>query len=143
MFDLASLGITVQRSFVTNSTEVNGIALGGSELTELAFTLPTTATPLHVTFSKEGLGKKLVKIFKKELQTGDATFDTTVYVSTDTPETTGKLLESNVVRAIVARIVAGGGHVEIDGGFVKLLVPGHQDTEDDDTITLVTALVAP
>jgi hypothetical protein len=141
MSDLASLGITVQRSFVTSSTEVNGITVGGSELTELAFTLPASASPIQVTFSKEGLGKKLVKIFKKEIQTGDAAFDATVYVSTDTTDATTKLLESNVVRAIIARIIDGGGHVEIDGGFVKLLVPGHQETDDEDTITLATVLV--
>ncbi len=140
MSDLASLGITVQRSFVTSATEVNGIAVGGDEMTELAFTLPA-ASVMQVTFTKEGLGKKLVKLFKKEIQTGDEAFDSVVYVSTDTTDETTQFLTSNVVRAIVARIISGGGHVEIDGGFVKLLVPGHQETDDEDTVTLVTVLV--
>jgi hypothetical protein len=32
--------------------------------------------------------------------------------------------------------------MELDGAFVKLVLPGHHETEDDDTITLVKALLA-
>ena len=141
MSELESMGIVVQRSFSTSSTEVQGIAVSSSETTELSFTLPKES-PVRATFTKEGFTKKFVKIFKKEIQTGDEPFDQTVYIATETPEETTKLLESNVVRAIIARIVGGGGAVELDGGFVKLALPGHHESEDDDTITLVKAFVA-
>ena len=135
------MGITVQRSFMTSSTDVGGLEVSASEATELAFTLPKQ-TALQATFTREGLAKKLVKIFKKEIQTGDAPFDEAVYVSTDTPEETKALLDSNVVRTIVARIVSGGGSVELDGAFVKLVVPGRHEDDDADTITLVKAFLA-
>ncbi|MCX5742859.1 MAG: hypothetical protein NT062_10225 [Proteobacteria bacterium] len=140
MSELETMGIMVQRSYLATSTDVGGVQVAGDETTELAFTLPKQ-TAVQATFTREGLTKKLVKIFKKEIQTGDAPFDAAVYVSTDTPEETAHLLTSNVVRAIVGRIVAAGGSVELDGAFVKLLVPGHLETDDDDTITLVKALI--
>ena len=137
--NLESMGITVQRSFTAGSADTSGITT--SESTQLAFTLPKPSS-LLATFSKEGLGKKLTKLFKKELQTGDSAFDVTVYVSTDTPEATARFLESKVVRSIVTRIVGSGGSVEVDGAFVKLELTGHHESDDDDTVTLVRALIA-
>jgi hypothetical protein len=68
--------------------------LSEKETTEVTLTLPR-ATAVAATFSKEGIGKKLVKIFKKELQTGDQAFDDAIYISTDTPELTKALLSSD------------------------------------------------
>ncbi len=138
MSELETMGITVHRSFVASSTEVDGVQ--ATELTELAFTLPRPSE-VHATFSKEGIGNKLVKMFKKELQTGDAAFDAAVYIRTDTPEATATLLGSAGVRDLIARIVNGGGFVELDGPFVKIEIAGRHETEDPDTVTFVRALI--
>jgi hypothetical protein len=141
MADLASLGITAQRNFHTEATQVNGITTSEKEYTELAFALPTQAYPdLQLTLTREGFGKKLVKIFKKELQTGDAPFDALIYISTETPDQAKALLGNEAFRRDAALLVEAGGHLEVDGGFVKLVVAGRQETDDDHTLALARAL---
>lgn len=140
MSELEAMGISVQRGFVTNTADVDGVHTGESEATQLAFTLPKPIE-LQATFSKEGFADKLVKIFKKEIQAGDPTFDETVYVKTDTPELTAALLQAADVRASIARMVSAGGVIEVDGPFVKMELAGHHETDDADTITFVRALV--
>ena len=141
MADLASMGITVQRNFHTESTQLNGITTSSNDYTELAFSLAAPAYPeLKLTLTREGFGKKLVKIFKKELQTGDADFDALVYISSDSPDDAKAFLASQAVRHNLGRLISSGGHLEVDGGFVKLVQAGKNDTEDSDTIELVTAL---
>lgn len=140
MSELEAMGIALRRTYNTSSTSINGIQLGSNEKTVLALTLPAPCK-LKATFSKEGLTSKLVKIFKKELQTGDPAFDETVYVKTDTPDQTAALLQSSQLREIVARVVATGGAIEIDGASVSVTLAGRQETEDPDTVKLVRALV--
>ncbi|MBA3538983.1 MAG: hypothetical protein H0T79_05085 [Deltaproteobacteria bacterium] len=143
MSELETMGITVQRSFASTSTEVGGVAVGGSEATQLAYSLPH-ASPVQATFSKEGFGKKLSKLFKKEIQTGDAAFDSAVYVSTDTPQETSALLESAVVRGVLARLVNAGGSAAIDGAAVTFELAGrHEDKDADaDLLALLHGLIA-
>ena len=131
MSELEAMGISVQRGFTD----------GENVMTQLAFTLPKP-TDLQVTFSKEGFTDRLAKIFTNELQTGDEAFDKDVYIRTETPELAATLLGAADLRASIARIVNSGGSIEVDGPFVKLEVAGHQETDDDDTVTLVRALVA-
>jgi len=129
---LETMGIAVQRGFVKNEDE--------SEGTQLAFTLPK-GIELQATFSKEGLGDKLVKIFKKEIQAGDPAFDQSVYVKTDTEELTAALLQGADVRRAIANIVNAGGFIQVDGPFVQLELAGRHETDDADTVTLVRALI--
>ena len=140
MSELEAMGISVQRGFVTNTADVDGVQTSESEATQLAFTLPKPIE-IQATFSKEGFGNKLVKIFKKEIQAGDPAFDETVYVKTDTPELTAALLEKADVRAGIARLVGAGGVIEVDGPFVRMELAGHHETEDADTVTFVRALI--
>lgn len=138
MADLAALGITTTRRFLSASgAEVDP---SKAELTELGMTLPKS-TEVQATFSFEGFTERLVKIFKKELQTGDALFDEHVHIKTDTPTATAKLLETGELRAIIEGIVAEGGAVEIDGAFVKLELKGNQELDADRTTHLVEALL--
>ena len=129
---LESMGIAVQRGFVKNEDD--------SEGTQLAFTLPK-AIELQATFSKEGFGNKVVKIFKKEIQAGDPAFDEVVYVKTDTEELTAALLKATDARRAIASIVGAGGLIQIDGPFVQLELAGRHENEDSDTVTLVRALI--
>ena len=143
MATLEQLGVTTERQFQTDNSSLN---LGGLELsnaskktTKLTLTLPT-ATPIKAEFCSEGLAKKLIKIFKKELQTGDQSFDDAVYITTETPEATTRFLESPEVRALVAALVATGP-LEINSNTVTAVTPNHVHDEDEDVNRLVAALL--
>lgn len=141
MSELTTMGVEMKLSFVTSSTEINGMQLSEKETTEVTLTLPR-ATAVAATFSKEGIGKKLVKLFKKELQTGDKAFDDAIYISTDTPDPTKALLASDGVRELIALHVGTAGPIEIQGSTVKVALAGRQDLEDPGVVTLVRAVLA-
>jgi hypothetical protein len=137
MSDLAALGISVQRRFLSAAGETTE---GTAELTELSFTLPKPL-PIRATFGREGLADKLLKIFKKEIQTGEALFDEAVRIKTDTVEATTALLESADIRAVVERVIVNGGSIEIDGAHVKLRIAGAQAADDEVAELFVRTLV--
>ena len=128
MAKLAELGVTVERKF-----------LADEDVTEIAFTLPKP-TSAQATFRSESFGERLLKVFKKELQTGDGIFDEAVLIKTDTEEVTSELLKSVELRAVIERVVTSGGAVELDGAFVKLEMPGRNDIEESLLVHLVQAL---
>jgi len=138
MGDLKALGITVQTKFLDASGEE--VTAATAELTEIAFTLPKS-TNVQAAFTAEGLSKRLVKIFKRELQTGDALFDEHVHINTETEDETAKLLESTELRAIIEGIVSDGGAVEVDGAFVKVELVGKAELDAERTGHFVQALI--
>ncbi|MDB4955734.1 MAG: hypothetical protein JWO36_3303 [Myxococcales bacterium] len=140
MFDLAGLGVTRKRRFLSSSGDE--VTADSAERTEHAYTLPKS-TEIQATFSREGLGNKLRKIFKREVQTGDGLFDEAVNIKTDTAETTAALLESRDLRAVIERLIANGGALEIDGAIVKVDLPGRQELDAEVEMLLVTTLVSP
>ena len=137
---LESLGVKVTRVFKSSTTSMYGVELSSGETTEFTLVLPR-ATSIKAHFTKEGLGKKIAKLFKKELQTGDAAFDAEVFVVTDTPETTAQLLAADDVRASIALTIQTAGPVDIDGATVKIEVQGRQDGDDAAVTTLAKALL--
>jgi hypothetical protein len=105
-------------------------------------TLPRSAAVV-ASLTREGLGHKLKKIVKKELQTGDKAFDDAVFIATDTPEATAALLATPGVRAAVAAIVAAGGAIAIDARRITIEVAGPGSDELEAHVGTVTrALVA-
>lgn len=140
MSELARMGIVVTRGFVKSATQLAGVTVASRESTELALTLAAPLA-LHASFSREGLGTKLVKLFRQELQTGDPVFDSLVYVSTATPEVTGALLDDGAVRRLIGRLIADGGALEVNGATMKVLVAGHRDDDPPEVVALVQALV--
>ncbi len=130
MSDLAALGVTVE----------HGTAAGEAGVAELRYKLPKS-TGVQATFSFEGLTERLLKIFKKELQTGDALFDEHVHIKTDTLEATEKLLASDELRAIVEGIVGMGGAVEIDGASVIVELRDRKVLEPDVEEHFIEALL--
>jgi hypothetical protein len=132
MADLAALGVTVKRQFMT---------VDDLELTELVVTLPKS-TRVEATFSREGFADKLLKIFKREIQIGDPLFDEHVHIKTDTTEATEALLQSTDLRAIIERVITEGGAIEIDGNTVKLDVPGRHETNDEVLVLFIQTLLA-
>jgi hypothetical protein len=142
MSELQSLGVEIEkREKITSSTAISGMELSGSVTTKLVLVLPT-ASPLAVTFSKEGFGRKLTKLFKKEIQTGDAAFDGAIYISTDSPEATKQFLTSQDARAAIDFCVQAAGPVEIDSDRVTLEVPGHEDDIPPQVVAIVRAVIA-
>ena len=129
MADLAALGVKVERG----TADADGV-------TELRYTLPKS-TGVEATFSYEGMTERLVKIFKKEIQTGDPLFDEHVHIKTDTEGATEKLLQSSELRAIVEGIVAEGGAVEIDGAKVKIELKGATDLDAERATHFFEALL--
>lgn len=129
MADLAALGVKVERG----KADADGV-------TELRYTLPKS-TGVEATFSFEGLTERLVKIFKKEIQTGDALFDEHVHIKTDTEDATEKLLQSSELRTIIEGIVSEGGAVEIDGAKVKIELTGAEDLDSERATHFFAALL--
>ena len=135
MATLAQLGITTQRQFLSDSAFSGAL----KKTTKLTLTLPK-ASPLKAEFIPEGLTKKLSKLFTTELQTGAPSFDTAIYITTDTPQATASFLESDDVRALVARLVANGP-LSIVENTVTAVVPHHDHGEDDNVTQLVAAVL--
>lgn len=110
----------VQVSQVDRSTRtsinIQGIPIQWNSFTgeRFVFTLPSAAL-VSVVFGPEKVGAKLAKIFKKEVQVGDAEFDRLVYVRTSTPEDMLRLMADPESRALVLDVVRGGGGVSVDG----------------------------
>lgn len=140
MSSLTEMGCSVQYAKKSSSTSLNGIEISSNETTELKITLPKKAS-VQATFSKEGMAKKLVKLFKKELQTGDPHFDRLIYIATDTPEATSALLASEDLRMLIIDVVNMGGPIEIEESKVTMSVAGHTESEPREAVTLVKAIL--
>jgi hypothetical protein len=141
MMSLEKLGVSVQRRFLTSSSSINGIEVSGKQSTELMLTLPR-ATSVKASFAREGLGRKLIKVFKRELQTGDRAFDDAIYIATDTADATRALLADDRVRAAIAATVMSGGRIEIDESTVTAQIDGHTEGEDAHVVRVVEALLS-
>jgi len=142
MATFAELGVTVQRAVQNEAISLQSAEATGEtmETVLLTLTLPRPAA-VRATFSKEGVGKKLLKLFEKELQTGDAEFDREVFVSTDTLEATAALLAAKDIRDVILDYVTLAGPIEIDGTCVTAVVPGQGDKDDQNVCRLVAALL--
>ena len=121
MSDLAALGVTVERKTVT---------VDDVELTELTVTLPKS-TGVEASFSSEGLADKLLKIFKKEIQSATRCSTSRCTSRPTRLEATEALLQSSDLRAIIERVIVNGGAIEIDGNTVKMEIVGRQQTDDE------------
>jgi hypothetical protein len=123
------------------SASVGQVDISNSQTTRFELLLPKK-TELKVGMRKESWGDAVVKIFKKEIQTGDAEFDKLVYISTDTPEATAGFLKADDVRAAVGLLIETGGVLEIDGDRVTAEAVGHIQEREGDDITLVKIVAA-
>ena len=141
MSELGKLGITVAREHQTTSTSVQGLELSATETTKLTLTLPR-ASKLKAGFVPESTGKKLIKLFKRELQTGDEHFDSEIYITTDTPDETKAFLKNEDVRNAIGFCVTTGGALQIDGGTLSVHVTGNEQGEPNEVLTIARAVVA-
>jgi hypothetical protein len=134
------MGVTQKLVFESSSTSINGMELSGGETTRVQLTLPVDVK-IAASFTPESFGKKLAKLFKKELQTGDKPFDDAIFISTDTPDTTAKLLADAAVRELVQLYVTTGGPLQIHGATMEVVLMGRQDQEDPNVVKLVQAVL--
>ena len=116
------------------------VDLSSSEKTRIEMVLPRPS-PVRATFRKESWGDAVVKIFKKEIQTGDKAFDDLVYIATDTPEATRAFLASDDVRKKLELCVETGGSLEVNGTRVVAYVTGHDTKDDPALVDIVWALL--
>lgn len=129
---LAKAGVTHDKSDTQSSTSfaIGGIPVGGSAtLGERHVWKLPSESKLEVVFGPEKLSKKIVKVFKKELQVGDPEFDSLVYIDTSDKDATGRFLAAKGRRGIIAGFVEEGGRVAVDKEKVVFEVSG-EATED-------------
>ncbi len=138
---LSSMGVVTQKIVQTGGAIAAG-AMSGQEVTRYNMRLPVSPR-LQASFRKESWGDSLVKVFKKELQTGDAEFDKLVYISTDTPTRTQAFLTTEMRNAI-AYMLDTGGSLEINNEEVSAVSGGiDAPNQDDQTVLkIVSALLA-
>jgi hypothetical protein len=138
MATLSDLTTSIDRSFETSSVKVNNVVVSSKTTTRFTLGLPK-ASPFTASFRGEGIVEKITKIFKKELQTGDAEFDKQVYITTDTPDATTSFLADENVRLLIGGFVRSGS-VEIEGSTINLSVDGHENGEPREVIELLRLL---
>lgn len=130
---LASMGVVAQK-IVQEGGAIAAGAMSGQDVTRYNMRLPVSPR-LQASFRKESWGDSLVKVFKKELQTGDAEFDKLVYISTDTPTRTQAFLTTDVRNAI-AYMLDTGGSLEINNEEVSAVSGGIDAPNQDDQTVL-------
>ena len=140
MMNLQSIGVSASTSRLTETVEI----LGQKTTTEFLITTMTlpAAPKVQASFSREGLVNKVVKLFKKEIQVGDKTFDDLVYISTDTPAETAAFLQSPQIQNTIMLAATSGGSFVIEGQRVVAKYPYSGSNEDADVFNFVRALLA-
>lgn len=139
MTTFESMGAAVRRSHESNTIDIGGIK-STKEYVVTTVTLPARSR-VQARFSAEGIGDKIVKIFKKEIQVGDKTFDDAVYISTSTPAETEALLQSQDVQTTILACVTTGGSIEIKDRTVTFRASGSDASEDPAQVRFVAALL--
>lgn len=141
MTTFSELGVQVKRSFHSSTMTVGAVDISNKETTRLQLTLPRPSK-LRASFRKESWGDAIVKVFKKEIQTGDKEFDDLVYITTDTPEETKAFLTKDDVRNAIALNIDTAGSIEIDGARVVAHVAGRDSGDGGDDQSVVTIVRA-
>jgi hypothetical protein len=138
MATLSELTTSIDRNFQTSTTSVNNVVVSTKTTTRFSLGLPK-ASPFTASFRGEGVIEKITKIFKKELQTGDADFDKRVYITTDTPEATASFLGDENARLLIGGFVRSGS-VDVEGPTLNISFPGHEHGEPRELIEFLKLL---
>lgn len=129
---LERAGVAIDRDGGTfrPSFELNGVnvPLGSTAGERFTFGLPEAAQ-INVAFGKEGVLKKISKIFKTEPQVGDPAFDDEVYITANSERCTRRLLDNDDLKALILGIVTEGGLVAIGGAKIEVHAVGRQASE--------------
>lgn len=101
------------RGWKTNLKSWEVQAQGVIHFIEVTSTREERDVPIRASFRPEGITQKAIKLFKREIQVGDRKFDDAIYISTDTPEMTAALLESEGVKGAIMELASAGGLLRI------------------------------
>ena len=94
------------------------------------------AAQITVKFTHEGMGAKLIKVFKSEYQAGDAAFDDAIYIADAHRPSTEELLARPGARAAILTLVGERNRVKIEAGTIEF------SAHDDDDSSLLDYLRA-
>ena len=139
MSKMSELGVQAELATLTETVEINGLT-STKDFKVTTMTLPKTPR-VQASFTHEGFGAKVTKLFKKELQTGDDEFDGIVYIRTDTPAETAALLASKDIRSTIMLAVMEGGSIVVEGAKLVTKIPDGGSEEDHAATRLVEALL--
>lgn len=122
---LTEAGATHKKSTTRATTgfEINGIPINSStkDGVKYEWVLPRD-TGIQASFAQESVGKKFMKIFTSELQTGDPLFDDTVYISTRDKDATAEFLSNEARRTIISDVVSRGGVISVQDKRVSYAI---------------------
>jgi hypothetical protein len=90
--------------------------------------LPSEKHGVHARFVQQGFVERTKKIFVDEVEVGNAPFDDSIYVVTDTRAPTARLLGQARVQEALIRLVGPTSYVEIEPGLVRAV--DEQPVED-------------
>ena len=118
LLTVTRLGVTfsLSRFSRTSNVTVMGLTSTTTFMGQLFVAKLPTVPRFTVTFSREGISSKVVKLFKSEIRTGDAIFDEGVYVDANgDKEALASLLSDELVRNEIGMVVSAGGTVSVQG----------------------------
>lgn len=142
---LTAAGATFKKSEHSSSSSVNlgpiPISQSHKETVVFEWNLPAAAS-FRARFSKEGAGKKLVKLFKHEMQTGNVDFDASVYIETPDEAATRSLLENDAIRTKILDVVSAGGSIDIAGERVRYEIVDATSKDEEAMCDVIAAIMA-
>ncbi|HSH01572.1 MAG TPA: hypothetical protein VLL52_03565 [Anaerolineae bacterium] len=116
--DLLSFGLTLNHESRHNHHDTHH-----PHTSVYHWTLPQQVD-IQANFGPEKLQHKVIKILRREIQTGHEIFDDVVYIATNTKKATETFLQNAEVRRIIYNIVQLDGSITIDHRQVRFLTHG-------------------
>ncbi|MGI5861421.1 MAG: hypothetical protein ACOX6T_05105 [Myxococcales bacterium] len=74
---------------------------------------------VKATFRREGLGTRITKLFRKEIQTGDPFFDELVYIDGRSDPRLARLVGSPEIQGVILEFFSVPATVTLDGPFLR------------------------
>ena len=119
--------------------EIEQISVSRYHHIKVRVELPQSAE-VSVKFCHEGVGQKLIKVFKSEYQAGDAEFDDAIYIAGEHKASTEKLLALEGARAAILALVDADNEVRIEHGHINFEARDRGATDLDAYLRAALAL---
>ena len=128
----SALGVTI-----TTRAEQHATASARVSTTRTHHLALRKATPVRARFVKQGWAELAKKLFVKEVEVGEKSFDDAVYIATDTEDAVRALLAATRVRAALVSLAAKDCIVDVSGSELMIT---HPDAYGDPAAELAEAL---
>ena len=126
---------------ITTRSEQHATASARVSTTRTHHIALAKATPVRARFVKQGWAELAKKVFVKEVEVGDESFDDAVYIATDTQDAVRTLLGSTRVREALVALAGKDCIVDVGGSELTVTHP-EAFGEPDDEIAEALALAA-